>query len=91
LRQLPICTPEAFQANDFIPYGLGVTETGDQIVFNRSYGQLWRFCPGTGEIEALNPRVHLPMTPKRFFRTDHEEIDWKALDRVKAEWGIRSW
>jgi hypothetical protein len=28
LRHLPICTPEAFRANDFIPYGLGVTETG---------------------------------------------------------------
>jgi hypothetical protein len=91
LRHLPVCTPEADEQNDFIPYGLGVTTNGDQVVFNRRYGQLWRFHPDTGEIAALNPRIHIPLTFKHFFRTNREEIDWKALDRVEAEWGIRSW
>jgi hypothetical protein len=52
---------------------------------------LWRYHPDSGEIEALNPDVHLYMRPERFFRTSRNAIDWKALDRVKREWRILSW
>ena len=85
LRHLPICTPEDFLANDFIPYGLGVTANGDQIVFNRSYQQLWRYHPDSGEIEALNPDVHLWMRPERFFRTSRNAIDWKLTSSSLAQ------
>lgn len=93
LRQLPTAFPGACGwVDDFIPYAFGTDTNGDQIAFAHGFAPLWRYCPATGAITALDPR--------HFIKTDDETVvrgarlrdyDWNALDRVKARWGIRSW
>jgi hypothetical protein len=92
LRRLPCTHPDARWIEDWIPYGLGIAENGDEIAFAHGYAPLWRYCPATGEITALDPDCHIPTTNDRIFRGYRlHDYDWKALDRVKARWAIRSW
>jgi len=90
LRALPYHPRYAEIGGDFLPYGEYHTAAGARVVHGRFYRLLWRLKPD-GEIEAVNPSEWLPHVRHDIFRDRDDQLDWKALDRVKAEWGIRSW
>jgi hypothetical protein len=89
LRELPP-HPHAEKICDFLPYGEYRSRDGTRVVHDQFYRPIWRLKPD-GEIEGVNPAEWIPHSWHDIFRDRHDRLDWKALDRVKAAWRIRSW
>jgi hypothetical protein len=90
LRELPY-HPHHAEIRDFLPYGEYHTAVGDRVVHDRFYSPLWRLRPN-GEIEPVDPDEWISnVVHHDIFRDRRDQLDWKALDRVKAAWGIRTW